>query len=138
MCAGESRNPRAWPSLLHFEIIGRDPPALRAFYRALFGWETENDSPVAPQVSDAGAYGFIASSATADGSTIPGGIGGGPSFRPHALFYVGVPNVGAALEKAQRLGGSLVMGPAANPNGKLVVGHFADPEGNLIGVAGPV
>jgi predicted enzyme related to lactoylglutathione lyase len=124
-------------AVVHFEIIGRKPAALKEFYRALFGWEPDPDSPVAPQVSDAGAYGFIASSATAGGSAIPGGIGGGPSFRPHALFYVGVPNVAAALEKAVSLGASRVMGPAANPNGKLVVGHFADPEGNLIGVAGP-
>lgn len=124
-------------AVVHFEIIGRDPAALKEFYRALFGWETDANSPVAPHVSDAGAYGFIASSATTDGSPIPGGIGGGPSFRPQALFYVGVPNVAAALEKALSLGGSRVMGPSANPNGRLVVGHLADPEGNLIGVAGP-
>jgi predicted enzyme related to lactoylglutathione lyase len=124
-------------AVVHFEIIGRDPAALKEFYRALFGWEADANSPVAPQVSDPGAYGFIASSATAAGSAIPGGIGGGPSFRPQVLFYVGVPNVAAALEKAVSLGGSRVMGPSANPNGKLVVGHLADPEGNLIGVAGP-
>src|SRR5450432_1636651 len=99
-------------AVVHFEIIGRNPAALKEFYRALFGWEADADSPVAPQVSDAGAYGFIASSVTADGSAIPGGIGGGPSFRPHALFYVGVPNVAAALEKALSLGGSRVTGPA--------------------------
>ena len=124
-------------AVVHFEIIGRNPAALKEFYRALFGWEADPDSPVAPQISDAGAYGFIASSATAEGSAIAGGIGGGPGFRPHALFYVGVPNVAAALEKAVSLGGSRVMGPAANPNGKLVVGHLADLEGKLIGVAGP-
>lgn len=124
-------------AVVHFEIIGRNPAALRAFYRELFGWEADTDSPVAPQVSDTGAYGFIASSATAGGAAIPGGIGGGLDFRPHALFYVGVPNVAAALDKATSLGGSRLMGPVANPNGKLVVGHFADPEGNLIGVAGP-
>jgi predicted enzyme related to lactoylglutathione lyase len=61
--------------VVHFEIIGKNPAALKEFYRALFGWEADADSPVAPQVSDAGAYGFIASSATADGSAIPGGIG---------------------------------------------------------------
>ena len=38
---------------------------------ALTGWQAEANSPVAPQVSDVGAYGFIASSATADGSAIP-------------------------------------------------------------------
>lgn len=47
----------------------------------------------------------------------------------------GVPNVEAALQQAEKLGGTRVMGPATSPNG-LVVGHFTDPEGTLIGVAG--
>jgi hypothetical protein len=53
----------------------------------------------------------------------------------HAIFYVGVPNVEAALADAERLGGKRQMGPERAPTG-LVVGHFTDPEGNLIGVAG--
>ena len=44
-------------AVVHFEIIGRNPAALREFYRALFGWEADTDSPVAPQVSDAGEIG---------------------------------------------------------------------------------
>ena len=51
------------------------------------------------------------------------------------MFYVGVPNVEAALAEAERLGGKRQMGPERAPTG-LVVGHFTDPEGNLIGVAG--
>jgi len=47
----------------------------------------------------------------------------------------GVPNVKAALQKAESLGGTRRMGPARAPAG-LVVGHFTDPEGNKIGVAG--
>jgi len=27
----------------HFEIIGRDPVALRSYYGELFGWEFETD-----------------------------------------------------------------------------------------------
>ena len=57
------------------------------------------------------------------------------SYESHALFYVGVANVEAALQRAESLGGIRVMGPATSPNG-LVVGHFTDPEGTLIGVAG--
>src|SRR6266702_3915495 len=52
------------------------------------------------------------------------------------LYYVGVPDVEAALQKAERLGGKRRMGPERAPTG-LVVGHFTDPEGNVIGVAGP-
>jgi hypothetical protein len=70
-----------------------------------------------------------------DGTGIRGGVGGGPSYERHAVFYVGVPDVEAALQRAESLGGVRVMGPATSPNG-LVVGHFTDPEGSLIGVAG--
>ena len=120
--------------IVHFEIIGRDPAALRAFYRSLFGWEADTDSPVAPEISDAGDYGFIAPDGGATG--IPGGIGGGPAFAPHALVYGGVDDVEAALARAEQLGGTRVLGPAHNPGGAVVVGHLSDPEGNLVGVAG--
>jgi len=52
------------------------------------------------------------------------------------LCYVGVPDVEAALRRAESLGGTRLMGPEHAPGGGLVVGHFADPEGNLVGVAG--
>jgi predicted enzyme related to lactoylglutathione lyase len=66
---------------------------------------------------------------------IPGGVGGGTGYEGHVVFYVGVPDVEAALQKAESLGGQRRMGPERAPTG-LVVGHFTDPEGNLIGVAG--
>ena len=72
---------------------------------------------------------------TSDGTGIPGGVGGGAAYQAHAMFYVGVADVEAALQRAERLGGTRVMGPERAPTG-LVVGHFTDPEGNLIGVAG--
>ncbi len=68
-------------------------------------------------------------------SYFPGGVGGGAAYQAHAMFYVGVPDVEAALRRAERLGGKRMMGPERAPSG-LVVGHFTDPEGNLIGVAG--
>ncbi len=122
--------------VVHFEIIGQAPEKLRSYYGDLFGWEFDTDSPVAPEVSQAGNYGFIDHN-PADGVGIPGGVGGGTDFTSHTIFYIGVPDVEAALQKAESLGGKRLMGPAKNPNGKLVVGHFADPEGNLIGIAGP-
>jgi hypothetical protein len=123
--------------VVHFEIIGIDAPKLRAYYGELFGWQADTDSAVAKEVSEAGNYGFVDRVVAPDGSGIPGGIGGGPSYEAHALFYVGVPDVGAALKKAETLGGKRVMGPAKKPDGKLVVAHFMDPEGNLVGLAGP-
>lgn len=121
--------------VVHFEIIGHDPQNLRNYYTGLFGWEFDTPSPVAQEVSEPGSYGFLDLVSSEDGTGIRGGIGGGHSYNSHAVFYVGVPNVGAALQRAEELGGTRVMGPATSPNG-LVVGHFTDPEGTLIGVAG--
>jgi uncharacterized protein len=125
-------------AVVHFEIIGKDPAKLRTYYRELFGWDADTNTEVAPTVSDAGSYGFI-NNATADTheNGIPGGIGGGGSFAPHTIFYVGVTDVTQALDKAEQLGGKRVMDPTERPGGGLVVAHFADPEGNLIGLAGP-
>ena len=121
--------------VVHFEIIGNDPQKLRDYYAGLFGWEFQTPSPVAHEVSEPGSYGFLDLVTSEDGTGIRGGVGGGPSYESHAVFYVGVPNVEAALQRAESLGGTRAMGPATYPNG-LVVGHFTDPEGTLIGVAG--
>ena len=123
--------------VVHFEIVGNSPDGLRAYYGELFGWEFDRDSPVADEVSAPSNYGFIDRYTTDDGNGIRGGIGGGDGYEPLAVFYVGVPNVEAAITKAESLGGTKVMGPAKNPNGQLVVAHIKDPEGNIVGLAGP-
>jgi uncharacterized protein len=121
--------------VVHFEIIGKDPAKLRDYFGELFGWEFDLPSPVSEAVSDPANYGFIDRMTTSDGTGIPGGVGGGARYESHAVFYVAVPDVEAALAKAESLGGKRLMGPERAPSG-LVVGHFTDPEGNLVGVAG--
>jgi uncharacterized protein len=123
-----------WP-VVHFEIIGKDPVRLRSYYGELFGWEFDTSSPVSEAVSEPMNYGFVDHNTTSGGTGIPGGVGGGTGYDGHVIFYIGVPDVEAALRKAESLGGTRRMGPARAPTG-LVVGHFTDPEGNLIGVAG--
>jgi len=91
---------------------------------------------VAREISEQGSYGFLDLVSSPDGTGIRGGIGGGPGYESHGVFYVGVADVEAALQQAESLGGTRVMGPAISTSG-LVVGHFRDPEGTLIGVAGP-
>jgi uncharacterized protein len=122
--------------VVHFEVIGENPDRLRRYYGDLFGWTFDTPSPVAKEVSESDSYGFIELITTDDGTGIRGGVGGGEGYASHAVFYVGVQDVEAALQRAERLGGARVMGPVTSPNG-LVVGHFKDPEGTLIGVAGP-
>jgi predicted enzyme related to lactoylglutathione lyase len=121
--------------VVHFDIIGTDPQRLREYYGALFGWSFAAPSPVAAAVSDTDQYGFLDLVQADDGSGIRGGVGGGAGFTPHAVFYVGVADVDAALRHAEELGGTRIMGPARSPNG-LVVAHFSDPEGTVIGLAG--
>ena len=70
----------------------------------------------------------------ADGVGIGGGVAGGPEgYDGHVTFYVGVPDVEAALAKAESLGGTRVMGPDEVMPG-LVIGQFTDPEGHVIGI----
>ena len=121
--------------VVHFEIIGTDPERLRSYFGELFGWEFDTSARVAPEVSEPANYGFVAPVTTSDGTGIAGGVGGGAGYDGRVLFYIGVPDVEAALQRAERLGGKRQMGPARAPTG-LVVGHFTDPEGHLIGVAG--
>jgi len=123
--------------VVHFEIIGNDPAKLRSYYGNLFGWEFDTSGPVCKSVSESGNYGFVNRNTTSDGTGIPDGVGGGAGYQSHTIFYAGVPDVEAALKKAERLGGKRLMGPETKPGGGLVVGHFRDPEGNVIGVAGP-
>jgi predicted enzyme related to lactoylglutathione lyase len=120
--------------VVHFEIIGNDPTRLRGFFNGLFDWECDTSGTVADVVSEPTNYGFIDLLTASDGSGIRGGIGGGQAYDRHVVFYVGVPDVEAALRKAEVLGGQRQIGPVTAPNG-LVIGQFTDPEGNLIGLA---
>lgn len=110
--------------VVHFEIIGTDPARLQDYYGNLFGWTYELGDTVSGQVSEPGQYGSVGDAG------LYGGVGGGASLQPKVLFYVG-----AALARAEDLGGTRVFGPDGVA-GRLVVGQFTDPEGNLIGVAG--
>ena len=82
--------------VVHFEITGNDPARLREYFGALFGWEFEM-TPVAAEVSEPGNYGFV--SPPGAGPGIPGGVGGGAGYDRQVLFYIGVPDVEAALDR---------------------------------------
>jgi uncharacterized protein len=116
--------------VVHFEVIGKDGDKLRSYYSELFGWEIDADNPM--------NYGMVQreGNTNADGAGIAGGVGVGPddSYDGHVTFYVEVPDVEAALAKAQDLGGTRIMGPDEVPGGGIVIGMFNDPEGHLIGV----
>lgn len=122
--------------VVHFEIIGTDPAKLREYYGGLFDWEFSTGDAVSEAVSQPGMYHFVDGSTNGEGAAINGGVGGGEGHERRVLFYVGVPDVEAALQKAESLGGKRLLGPEPK-SGEFVVGRFADPEGNVVGVAGP-
>jgi predicted enzyme related to lactoylglutathione lyase len=117
--------------VVHFEVIGKDGAALRSFYTDLFGWKIDADNPM--------NYGLVQreGNLSPEGIGIGGGVGQGPDgYDGHVTFYIGVPDVEAALAKAESLGGTRVMGPETIMD-SIVLGQFTDPEGHVIGVVTP-
>ena len=114
--------------VVHFEITGRDGPALQAFYASLFKWDVDASNPM--------NYGIVAreDNLSSEGVGIGGGIAQGPEgYGGHVTFYVEVPDVEAALAQAEEQGATRMMGPEQVMEG-LVIGLFSDPEGHVIGV----
>jgi uncharacterized protein len=116
--------------VVHFEVIGKDGEKLRNYYSQLFGWDFGD--PVGPT-----NYAVVPpdDNKNADGLGIGGGVGTAPEgYDGHVTFYVEVPDVGAALEKAQSLGGTRMMGPDKIPEVNIEIALFTDPEGHVIGL----
>jgi predicted enzyme related to lactoylglutathione lyase len=114
--------------VVHFEIIGKDGEATRAYYAELFGWEMDANNPM--------NYGVVAreSAQNADGIGIGGGVAGGPEgYEGHVTFYVQVDDVEEGMAKAESLGGTRIFGPEEIMPG-LIIGQFNDPEGRMVGL----
>jgi uncharacterized protein len=118
-------------AVVHFEVVGKDGEKLQRYYAELFGWNINADNPM--------QYGMVDGNdnKTASGNTgIGGGVGQGPEgYEGHVTFYVAVPDVEEALQKAESLGGTRVMGPEKIMGEQVIeLGQLKDPEGNLIGL----
>ena len=114
--------------VVHFEVIGKDGDKLQSYYSELFGWKIDSDNPM--------KYGIVQrdGNTNAGGVGIGGGVGSGPEgYAGHVTFYVEVPDVEAALAKAESLGGSRIMGPEKIMD-QVELGQFADPEGHVVGL----
>ena len=118
--------------VVHFEIVGKDGDKLKKYYSELFGWEIDSNNEM--------SYGMVSreGNQAPDGLGIGGGIGAGPEgYEGHVTFYVAVDDIEEALQKAESLGGSRVMGPERIMD-MLDLGQFKDPEGHLIGLVQPL
>jgi uncharacterized protein len=109
-------------------VIGKDASKLQQYYSELFGWQIDADNPM--------SYGMVAreGNVNPEGVGIGGGVGTGPEgYEGHVTFYVEVPDVEAALAKAESLGGTRVWGPEKIMD-QVELGQFNDPEGHMIGL----
>ncbi|MBM4420632.1 MAG: VOC family protein [Chloroflexi bacterium] len=106
----------------HFEINAKDQASAIRFYSSLFGWSVDTNQP--------GGYGLVD---TRTGIGVNGGIVQNPMGQSMVTFYVDVTDVDATLQRAQNLGGRIVVPPQTM--GPVTFALFSDPEGNVIGIA---
>jgi predicted enzyme related to lactoylglutathione lyase len=114
--------------VVHFEIGGRDLPALREFYGKAFGWS----------ISDAGPdYALV----EAGGAGIGGGLMKASDQMPaYVTIYVQVEDLRTALAEIGALGGATLVEPTPISDMSSFA-LFRDPEGNIVGLleaTGPV
>ena len=108
--------------VIHAEIRSADPDATRNFYAALFGW-TYSD----------GAFPGYTFADTGVENALPTAIGPLQGGAESVLFFVGVEDVEATLNRAEELGGTIVQSAQHVPG--VTFGVFADAQGHAVGVA---
>jgi hypothetical protein len=104
--------------VVHWEIVGRDPDRLRAFYAEIFHWRI-GDGPI---------------------MQIEPGVGGpepGPAGHlrggdgPGISLYVQVRDLQGSLDRVAELGGTVLTQPFDVPDGPTLAA-VTDPEGNAL------
>jgi len=118
---GQERRPSAGEGapVDWFEVLGAEASTTQQFYTGLFGWT----------IDDAGfpGYGLVSGA-----GEVGGGLGSGDDAQ-WATVYAKVPDVEAALAKAESLGGRRVYGPLSVDD-HMQTGALGDPAGNVFGV----
>lgn len=106
--------------VVHFEIGCSDSAKTQEFFSQLFGWEIQQQGPAA--MINTGAAVGINGHITALG------------HEPHNYItvYVQVDDLPAYLEKAQTLGGKVLVPPVDIPTGTFA--WVSDLDGNLVGL----
>ncbi len=109
--------------IVHFELMGKDPDALRAFYSKVMGWKIE----VHPEMD----YGVV--DTDSGGSGIGGGVGSLPNGSNAVTVYIEVPDTDAVLKEVEAAGGKTTMPTEVIP-GMVTFAQFQDPAGNIVGL----
>jgi uncharacterized protein len=110
-----------------FEIIGPNPKELVEFYTMLFGW-TEQKTDTAGAGDTPGEFEYH----QMEGAGIGGGIGSSPDGQGHVTVYAAVDDPQKYLERAETLGGKIVVPVTTVAN--TTFAQFADPQGVVFGL----
>ena len=106
-----------------FQILSKSPDETAAFYGALFGWKIDADNPLGYRRIDTGSP-----------QGIQGGIWPAPPHAPNFVqLFVGVPDVGVAIESAAKLGARVVIPATRLPDGDEMA-VLLDPHGMAFAV----
>ena len=109
-----------------WQIVAKDPERAANFYAQLFDWKVDADNALNYRMID-----------TQSDKGIPGGIWPcPPEGHPLVQLFVEVEDVQAYLDKAQELGGNVVLPPQMLPDGDEMA-MIVDPEGMSIGLWKP-
>ena len=110
------------------ELYATDWASAFAFYAGRFGWTKDQAMDMGPM----GTYQLFAA-----GSLPIGGMMNRPAEMPVAawLYYFGVPEIDAAVERVKANGGRILNGPMEVPGGAFVV-QAMDPQGAMFALVG--
>jgi predicted enzyme related to lactoylglutathione lyase len=106
--------------VVRFEVVGQDADKLRSFYGELLGWSFQGIGAL--------NYGVVA----AGEGGIPGGIGEAHGAQGWVTFYTQVPDLRAAVAKAERMGSRVLL--PMRRLGDTTIAVVSDPEGNPVGL----
>ena len=112
--------------IVHWELMGADGKAMRAFYADMFGWKLD-------AVPGFGDYYMTTEAETG----LAGAVGQGSEDMPnYQVMYVEVPDIDAHMAKVEAAGGTTVVPRTVIPD-TVIFGMFTDPAGNLVGLVEP-
>lgn len=111
--------------VVHFEIAGSDVSKLIEFYKSVFDWKIfplNDELYITDPGSDQGIEGHLFETNE------------DMNFTNLVIIYVAVDEIVECLEKAEKLGGEILIQPQEIPGNASHYALFRDPSGNSIGL----
>ena len=109
--------------VVQFQILSKSPDETAKFFGGLFGWTVDAGNAMGYRRIDTGST-----------EGIQGGIWPAPPQAANFVqLFISVEDVPAAVQKAEQLGGKLLIPPTVLPQGECMA-VLLDPQGMSFGV----